>query len=70
MQLIRRYATLSAHSEQIESDYVLGKQLDVSEYTAIVLALTRVGSRIGLNRVARDVTPMSPLEYARTRSAP
>jgi hypothetical protein len=46
---------------------LLGDHIELSQHAHSVAALTRVASRLGLQRWARDITP-DPLAYARERS--
>ena len=56
-QLIRRCATLSAHCEEIEAGFVRGEEIDIELYGQLTNILGRALSRLGLKRVARDITP-------------
>ena len=67
LQLIRRLAALSVQLEQLEAKLADGADIDIAEYTSLTSTLVRVVSRLGINRVARDVTP-DPLTYAREHS--
>ena len=64
LQLIRRLAALSVQLEQLEARLADGADIDITEYTSLTSTLVRVVSRLGVNRVARDVTP-SLAEYLR-----
>jgi hypothetical protein len=57
LQLIRRLAALSVQLEQLEAKLADGADIDIAEYTSLTSTLVRVVSRLGLNRVARDVGP-------------
>jgi hypothetical protein len=64
LQLIRRFAALSVQAEAMEAQLANGADIDITEYSQLTSTLVRVVSRLGINRVARDVTP-DPLDYAR-----
>jgi hypothetical protein len=57
LQLIRRLAALSVQLEQLESKLADGADIDIAEYTSLTSTLVRVVSRLGINRVRRDISP-------------
>ena len=57
LQLIRRLAALSVQLEALEAKLADGADIDIAEYTSLTSTLVRVVSRLGINRVARDVSP-------------
>jgi hypothetical protein len=57
LQLIRRFAALAVQAEALEATFAEGKPIDVSAHAHISSTLVRLASRIGLKRVARDITP-------------
>ena len=57
LQLIRRLAALSVQLEQLEAKLADGADIDIAEYTSLTSTLVRVVSRLGINRVARDIGP-------------
>lgn len=65
--LIRRAAVLTVECERMEvkfaNDEATPKMLE--EYGRATNTLRRTLETIGLKRVARDITPPSPLQYAR-----
>ena len=63
-QLIRRFASLSVQAEAMDAQLANGKPINISEYSQISSTLVRIAQRLGINRVARDITP-SPLDFAR-----
>jgi hypothetical protein len=67
LQLIRRFAAVSCLAEQLEARLVSGQAIDINEHS--LLASTAVGlvSRLGINRVARNVTPTLE-QYMRERT--
>jgi hypothetical protein len=64
LQLIRRFSAACVLAEQLESRLASGEQIDVAEHALLCSTLTRLSSRIGIDRVPREVTP-DPLDYAR-----
>jgi hypothetical protein len=56
-QLARRCATIAIECERMESQSVAGKKIDLEIYGALTDRLGRAFSRLGLKRVAKDVTP-------------
>lgn len=57
-QLIRRCATLSIECEKLEGLAVLGKDIDLDLYGQMTDRLGRCLQRLGLKRVARNVTDL------------
>ena len=57
MQLVRRFAAASVLAEQLEARLVNGEQIDIAEHAQLSSTLTRLVQRIGVNRVARDISP-------------
>ena len=55
-QLIRRFAAASVLAEQMESRLANGEQINISEHALLSSTLTRLAQRIGIDRVARDMT--------------
>jgi hypothetical protein len=62
-QLIRRFAA-AVLAEQMESRLANGEQINIQEHATLSSTLVRLAQRIGIDRVARDVTP-SLDEYLR-----
>jgi hypothetical protein len=68
LQLARRFAALSVQAEQMETQLANGAVIDIAEYSQLTSTLVRVISRLGIERMARDMTrdgveiePFSPL---------
>lgn len=55
--LLARAATLACWSEERETELARGEEFNAAEYATISNALRRLLSDLGLERVARDVTP-------------
>jgi hypothetical protein len=62
LQLIRRFAAIAVLAEQMEAGLARGERINVQEHALLCSTLTRLVSRLGINRVARDITPSLP-EY-------
>src|ERR1019366_5263909 len=56
-QLIRRFAACSVIAESMEAELANGKPINIAEHSQLSSTLTRLASRIGIDRMARDVTP-------------
>jgi hypothetical protein len=56
-QLIRRFAAAAVIAEQLEAALVRGEAINVQEHALLCSTLTRLATRIGINRTPRDVTP-------------
>ena len=56
-QLIRRFAAASVLAEEMEARLANGEQIDISEHATLSSTLVRLASRIGIDRIARNITP-------------
>jgi hypothetical protein len=61
-KLIRRFAAAACLADQLEARLARGEQINIQEYSLLVLTMVRVAQRIGIDRVPRDVVP-SLVEY-------
>lgn len=65
-QLIRRAASLSVWCEAVEVRLASGEDVEIGPLTTAVNSLRRILADIGLERVAKDITP-SLNEYMKQR---
>jgi len=56
-QLVRRAAMVSTHCEMLESKAANGEDIDLELYGKLIDRLGRTLTRLGIKRVAHDVTP-------------
>ena len=56
-QLIRRFAAAAVLAEQMEAELANGKQVDIAQHALLCSTLVRVARQIGINRIAKDITP-------------
>jgi len=56
-QLIRRFSAISVLAEQAEAKLAAGEEIDIAQFALLSSTLTRLVSRLGINRVAKDVGP-------------
>jgi hypothetical protein len=56
-QLVRRCATIAIACERAEAKAAAGEDIDLEVYGTLTDRLGRTFQRLGLERVARDVTP-------------
>ena len=68
MALCRRFAAAACLAEAMEARLVNGETIDIGEHCLLSSTLVRIANRIGINRIARDVTPTID-EYLRTINA-
>jgi hypothetical protein len=70
-ELIRAFAGAATTLQYLNLQVALGEtsEIDLSGYATIASTMLRIGSRLGLHRVPRDITP-DPLNYAKERDAP
>jgi len=57
LQLIRRFAASAVLAEQLESKLANGEEIDVSQHALLCSSLVRIANKIGINRIAKDITP-------------
>ena len=57
VQLCRRFAAASVLSEQMEARMARGEGIDLGEHALLVSSLVRLSGRLGIDRVAADITP-------------
>jgi len=62
-QLIRRFASVSVLCEQAEAKLAAGEEIDVSQHALLCSTLTRLVTRLGLERRQKDITPPTVEEY-------
>ena len=55
--IARRFAAAAVLAEQLEAKLANGAAIDVSEHALLCSTLTRLAQRIGIDRVAKDLTP-------------
>jgi hypothetical protein len=65
-ELIRAFAGAATTLQYLNVQVALGEtsEIDLSGYATIASTMLRIGSRLGLHRVSRDVTAPDPLIYA------
>lgn len=56
-QLIRRFAAACVLAEAMESKFTKGEPVSIADYATLSNTALRIASRIGIDRVPRDVTP-------------
>jgi hypothetical protein len=66
LQLIRRFAAAACLAEQLEAKLANGEEIDISQHSLLCSTLTRLAQRIGINRVAKDVTVPDLKTYLQT----
>ena len=56
-RLIEAFAGAAIAVDDINARMLLGQPVDIVEYSQAISTMVRIASRIGVRRVARDVTP-------------
>jgi hypothetical protein len=56
-QLVRRFAAAAVLAEQMEARLANGENIDISDHALLVSSLVRIARQIGVNRIAKDITP-------------
>ncbi len=68
--LIRRLAAVTVQVELLEADVINGKPVEAHVLCQLASTALRLSQRLGLERVAREVRPPDPLDYAVQERAP
>jgi hypothetical protein len=63
-QLIRRFAAAAVLAEQLEARLANGEAIDIAEHATLSSTLVRLAQRIGIDRVAGDITTFGQLMAA------
>jgi hypothetical protein len=58
LQPIRRFSASCVIAEQLESRLANGHEINTTEHALLCSTLARLGSRIGIDRRPRNVTPV------------
>jgi hypothetical protein len=58
LQLIRRFSAAAVLAEQMESALANGQEIDIPQHALLCSSLFRIASRIGLQRIPKNVGPM------------
>jgi hypothetical protein len=66
--LVRRLAAATVLSEEIEAQAVNGEPVDINTFCQLASTPVGLATRLGLERVARDISVPDPLTYAREHS--
>jgi hypothetical protein len=57
MALCRRFGAIAVLAEGFESRMVAGEPIDLADYALLCSTATRLASRLGIERISKDVTP-------------
>jgi hypothetical protein len=68
LQLVRRFAGAAVLSETMEAAVAEGKVINLAEYAALISSMCRVGTRIGIDRKMKNITP-SLAEYMNMKAS-
>ena len=68
-QLVRRFAATVVMAENMEAALVQGQTVDIGDYSQLTSTMVRLASRIGLDRLPRDITPANLDAYIARRKA-
>jgi hypothetical protein len=66
--LVEAFAGAAVHVHDLNARLLLGQEIDITAHASAISTMVRIASRIGIHRLARDVTPPDPLAYAREAS--
>lgn len=61
--LVEAFAGAAIQVEDLNTRLVMGEKVDVLAHSNVISTLVRVASRIGLERIPRDVTPPTVADY-------
>lgn len=63
--LVEAFAGAAVHVHDLNARLLLGQEVDITAHASAISTMVRIAARIGIHRVARDVSPPDPLQYAR-----
>jgi hypothetical protein len=66
--LVEAFAGISIVINDLNARLLLGQKIDVLEHSQAISTMVRVASRVGINKIPRDVTPPSVAEYLRSNN--
>jgi hypothetical protein len=61
--LVEAFAGAAVHMHDLNARLLLGEEVDIIAHSQAISTMVRIASRIGINRVPRDITPPSVAEY-------
>jgi hypothetical protein len=61
--LVEAFAGAALHVGDLNARLLLGEKIDVTEHAQVISTLVRIATRIGIHRLARDVSPPRVDEY-------
>jgi hypothetical protein len=67
LALVEAFAGACVSLDALNAKLLLGEDIDLGQYMQASSTMVRIGSRLGLQRRAKDVTDIDPLDYARQR---
>jgi hypothetical protein len=56
LQLVRRFSAAAVLAEQMEATLANGGEIDIAEHCQLASTMVRLATRLGIERVPRDVT--------------
>jgi hypothetical protein len=56
LQLIRRFSACACLAEQLEAALARGQEIDISEHALLCSTMTRIASRIGIDRIPKPIS--------------
>lgn len=68
LQLCRRFAALAVQAEAMEARLAAGAEMDLQQHALLSSTLVRIGQRIGLDRVPRDISVPTVEDYLAHRT--
>jgi hypothetical protein len=63
VQLIKRFAAACVIAEQMEARLTNGEDIDISEHALLCSTLVRLGQRLGIDRVPKDISGPTLQQY-------
>ena len=71
--LVEACAGAAVHVHDLNARLLLGEEVDITAHASAISTMVRIAARIGIHRVARDITPPSVADYLKhkqQRAAP
>ena len=69
LHLIEAFAGVAIHVNNLTARLLRGEDVNVLEHSQAISTMVRVAQRIGIHRLAREISTLDPLSYAEERDA-
>jgi hypothetical protein len=61
--LVEAFAGAAIHVNDLNARLLLGQEVDILEHSQAISTMVRIASRIGVHRLAKDISPLAVDDY-------